>query len=35
MFKRNYANLMSTLAVFLVVAGGTAFAAGLAPNSAE
>jgi hypothetical protein len=33
MFKRNYANLMSTLAVFLVVAGGTAFAAGLAPNS--
>jgi hypothetical protein len=27
MFKRNYANLMSTLAVFLVVAGGTAFAA--------
>ena len=27
MFKRNYANVMSTLAVFLVVAGGTAFAA--------
>ena len=33
MFKRSYANVMSTLAVFLVVAGGTAFAAGLAPNS--
>jgi hypothetical protein len=27
MFKRNYANVMSTLAVFLLVAGGTAFAA--------
>ncbi len=29
----SYANLMSTLAVFLVVAGGTAMAASLAPNS--
>ena len=27
MFKRTYANVMSTLAVFLVVAGGSAFAA--------
>jgi hypothetical protein len=27
MFKRSYANVMSTLAVFLVVAGGSAFAA--------
>ena len=31
--RLSYANLMSTLAVFLVVAGGTAFAASLAPNS--
>ena len=29
----SYANLMSTLAVFMVVAGGTAMAASLAPNS--
>jgi hypothetical protein len=36
MFKRTYANVMSTLAVFLVVAGGTAFAAGtLTPDSVK
>ncbi|MDX6582542.1 MAG: hypothetical protein QOI10_1726 [Solirubrobacterales bacterium] len=36
MFKRSYANVMSTLAVFLVVAGGTAFAASsLAPDSVK
>jgi hypothetical protein len=29
----SYANVMSTVSVFLVVAGGTAFAASLAPNS--
>jgi hypothetical protein len=31
----SYANVVSTLSVFLVVAGGTAFAAGLAPNSVK
>jgi hypothetical protein len=31
--RLSYANLMSTAAVFLVVAGGTAVAASLAPNS--
>jgi hypothetical protein len=36
MFKRTYANVMSTLAVFLVVAGGTAFAASsLTPDSVK
>jgi hypothetical protein len=36
MFRRNYANIISTLALFLIVAGGTAFAAGsLAPDSVK
>ena len=33
MFKRTYANVTSTLALVLVVAGGTAYAASLAPDS--
>jgi hypothetical protein len=31
--RLSYANVVSTVSVFLVVAGGTAFAASLAPNS--
>ena len=33
--RLSYANVVSTLSVFLVVAGGTAFAASLAPNSVK
>jgi hypothetical protein len=35
MFKRSYANVTSTLALVLVVAGGTAYAASLAPDSVK
>jgi hypothetical protein len=35
MFKLSYANVMSTIAVFVVLSSGTAIAAGVAPNSVK